>query len=69
MGQAWWCIPLILALGRQRQVDVCGFEASKVYRVNCRTDRAQRKLVLKFPKTKLHNKKNCKTVLRPNRKS
>jgi hypothetical protein len=30
--QLWWCIPLILALGRQRQVNLCEFEASLVYR-------------------------------------
>jgi hypothetical protein len=38
----WWCTPLILALGRQRQVDF-EFEASLVYRVSSRTVRtAQR---------------------------
>lgn len=24
----WWLVPLMLALGRQRQVDLCEFEAS-----------------------------------------
>jgi hypothetical protein len=32
-GARWWCMPLILALRRQRQVDFCEFEASLVYRV------------------------------------
>ena len=31
-GQAWWRTPP--ALGRQRQVDLCEFEASLVYRVS-----------------------------------
>jgi hypothetical protein len=26
-GQVWWCTPLIPALGRQRQVDLCEFKA------------------------------------------
>jgi hypothetical protein len=33
----WWCMPLITALGRQRQAD---FEASLVYKVSSRTARA-----------------------------
>ena len=33
----WWCTPLIPALGRQRQVDLCEFEVSLVYRVSFRT--------------------------------
>jgi hypothetical protein len=36
----WWCIPLTPALERQRQVDLCEFEASLVYRVSSRTARA-----------------------------
>ena len=28
----WWHTPLIPALGRQRQVDLCEFEASLVYK-------------------------------------
>ena len=28
----WWRMPLIPALGRQRQADLCEFEASLVYR-------------------------------------
>ena len=27
----WWYMPLILALRRQRQVDLCKFKASLVY--------------------------------------
>ena len=33
-------MPLILALGRQRLVDLCEFKASLVYRVSSRTARA-----------------------------
>lgn len=29
-GQAWWCMPLILTLGRQRQADFCEFKTSLV---------------------------------------
>jgi hypothetical protein len=40
-------MPLILALGRQRQVNLCEFEASLVYKKSSRTARAvtQRNLV------------------------
>jgi hypothetical protein len=34
----WWCTSLIPALGRQRQVDLCEFEVSLIYKVNSRTD-------------------------------
>ena len=33
-GQSWWCMSLISALRRQRQADLCEFEASLVYRVS-----------------------------------
>jgi hypothetical protein len=33
----WWCEHLILALRKQRQVDLCEIEASLVYRVSSRT--------------------------------
>jgi hypothetical protein len=41
-------MPLILAYGRQRQVDLCEFQASLVYGVNSRAARTtQRKSVSK----------------------
>ena len=33
----WWRTPLILALGRQKQEDLCEFEASLVYRASPKT--------------------------------
>ena len=30
-SQAWWRTPVIPALRRQRQVDLCEFEASQIY--------------------------------------
>ena len=43
-----WLTSLILVLGRQRQVDLCEFKASLVYRVSSKTVRAtQRNPVLK----------------------
>jgi hypothetical protein len=32
----WWCTPLILAYQRQKQVDLCEFEGSLIYRMNSR---------------------------------
>ena len=54
-------IPLIPALGRQRQVDLCEFKASLVYRVVSRTARAkQRNPVSKNQKKKKKEKKKPK---------
>jgi hypothetical protein len=39
LGQCWHT-PLIPALERQRQVDLCEFKASLVYRVNSRISKA-----------------------------
>ena len=33
----WWCTPLIPALGRQRQADLCEFETTLVYRASTKT--------------------------------
>ena len=30
----WWCTPLIPALRRQRQVDLCEFKANLVYKLS-----------------------------------
>ena len=37
VARHWRCTPLIPALRRQRQVDVCESEASLVYRASSRT--------------------------------
>ena len=54
----WVVVPLITELGRQRQVDLCEFETSLVYRARSRTARAvtQRNPVSKTITTK--KKKN-----------
>jgi hypothetical protein len=39
-NHVWWCTPLTPVLGRQRQVDLCEFEANLVYVVSSRTARA-----------------------------
>ena len=44
---AWWGTPLIPALGRQRQENLCEFEANLVYKASLRTVRA------------IHRKKSC----------
>ncbi|MFV1180137.1 hypothetical protein QML29_29695, partial [Klebsiella pneumoniae] len=37
-GNGWWqCMPLIPALGRQRQADLSEFETNRVYRMSSRT--------------------------------
>jgi hypothetical protein len=59
-GRVWWHMPLIPALGRQRQADF-EFEASLVYRVSSRTARATQR----NPVSKKQNKtKQNKTKLR-----
>jgi hypothetical protein len=54
-----WCTPLILALGRQRQADLCELTGSLVYKVSSRTARpTQRNPVSKRnPKTKQNKSK------------
>jgi hypothetical protein len=59
-------MPLSPALGRQRQLDLCEFKASLVYRVSSRIVRAvtQRNLVLRNqtipnPKTKTNTNKQA----------
>ena len=55
----WWCcIPLILALCRQKLVNLREFEASLVYRENFRA--TQRNLVSKREKKKIKTNKNKK---------
>ena len=56
-SRQWWRTPLILALGRQRQVDLCEFEASLVYRVSSSMVKAEyKKTVFKKKKEKSKEK-------------
>ena len=55
MCRAWWCMPLIPALGRQRQ-RISEFKASLVYKVSSRTARATQK----NPVSKKNQKKKRK---------
>jgi hypothetical protein len=67
----WWRTPLILALRRQRQRDLCDFKTSLVNRVSSKTARAtqrnpilekkiKNKLELKLPLFKIELKKKQK---------
>ena len=48
----WWRMPSIPALGRQRQTDICEFEASMVFRASSRTgSKATKKPVSKKKKS------------------
>ena len=49
--------PLIQALGRQKQMDLCEFEVSLVYRVNSRTSRVVRQRVPGSKRKKEREKK------------
>jgi hypothetical protein len=56
-------MPLIAALRRQRQVDVCEFKVSQVYIVSSRTVRAiHRETIFQKKKKKKKPKKQKKTV-------
>jgi hypothetical protein len=55
LGQ-WWFMSLIPALGRQRQVDLCGFKASLVYRASSRTARATERNPVSTYQTKSNGK-------------
>jgi hypothetical protein len=54
-----WYTPLISAFGRQRQVDLCEFEASLVYKGSSRTVRATQRNPVSKGKQKQKQKKKC----------
>lgn len=59
-SQAWWHTPVMPALQRQRQVDLCDFKANLVYRVNQGSQGEVHKETLS-PKTKKTNQNQNKT--------
>jgi len=56
-------MPLIPALGKQKQVDLCGFEDSLVYRVSSGTAKALRNPVTKTTKDKQTNKQDSSFII------
>lgn len=58
-------MPLVLALGRERQVDLWEFEASLAYRSSSRT---AREILLKQNKTKQTNKQKKPNKTKQNKK-
>ena len=50
-------MPLIPALGRQRQVDLCEFKASRVYKLSFRTIKATQKNLLVSTNKQTKNQK------------
>jgi hypothetical protein len=60
-GWAWYYTSLMAALRRQRQMDLCEFEASLVYRVSCSTARTtQRNLSQKHKNSNNQRKRRGK---------
>ena len=60
-------MPLILALGRQKQVDLCEFKASLVYIVSSRTAGATGRPCLKKTKNKQTNKQKTQPPSKPHK--
>jgi hypothetical protein len=61
-------MPLVLALGKQRQVDLFEFEASLFYRVSYRTTRATQKNPAPASKQKNKQTKQNKTTTKKKKK-
>lgn len=57
-GSRWWCTPSVPALGRQRLVDLCEFEASLVNRASSRIARAMQRNPVSKNQKKKKKKKN-----------
>jgi hypothetical protein len=61
LSRAWWHTLLIPTFGRQRQrqVDLCEFEDSRVYRVSSRTAWATQRNPVSKNKAKQTKKNSC----------
>jgi len=47
----WWFTPLVLPLGKQRQLDLCEFKSRLVHRVNSKTATAMQRNFVSKTKT------------------
>jgi hypothetical protein len=57
----WWHVPLIPALGKQKQAELCEFKASLVYRMRSRTAKEHREILTQRKEKTKQNKTKQKS--------